>query len=417
MLFTCVTSYVYELMGRKWTIFLSFVSSAAIMVAFPYSSPDMGALLTLRCILGITMCAPMAHPLIPDYIKRNSRGKAIAVSGVGLVLGEVFSIGVLFNQTKTMTYYNAFLVAGAVVALLGIFLFLVIKDPNLKKIRGGGASKHSVYAEERRAMSQMDSRSFNRSRRSDPIGDRSLDFGTTSHQEMQMATKAEQSTLINASRKEQLPEIVETQTDQEVSQANDTASRAKEGEVDAKSIPDEFQFDNQPTNKKVGELNYMVWLEIKENPLLVVLMFGASITKLIGVLFSIYLLLWIQSFADIRARHGNQTQVITKQDGKTIYQNIMVISVLVSGFVFPFVGGICDRFSPKYVIPVSFVCRALTCAAFHFVEQPNGNHALFSCIAMIIATIVENISVDTIFAQNLSKETRAIFNGMYSFMG
>lgn len=49
----------------------------------------------------------------------------------------------------------------------------------------------------------------------------------------------------------------------------------------------------------------MVWLEIKENPLLVVLMFGASITKLIGVLFSIYLLLWIQSFSEIRAKNGH----------------------------------------------------------------------------------------------------------------
>lgn len=95
----------------------------------------------------------MAHPLIPDYIKRDSRGKAIAVCGIGLVLGEVFSIGVLFNQTKTMTYYNAFLVAGAVVALFGIFLFFVVKDPNMKKIRAGGMSKHSVYAGERMAMS------------------------------------------------------------------------------------------------------------------------------------------------------------------------------------------------------------------------------------------------------------------------
>ena len=95
----------------------------------------------------------------------------------------------------------------------------------------------------------------------------------------------------------------------------------------------------------------------------------------------------------------------------------MVISVLVSGFVFPFVGGICDRFSPKYVIPFAFIFRALTCGAFHFVERPNGYDALISCITMIIATIIENISVDTIFAQNLSKETRAIFNGMYSFCG
>jgi MFS family permease len=36
---------------------------------------------------------------------------------------------------------------------------------------------------------------------------------------------------------------------------------------------------------------------------------------------------------------------------------------------------------------------------------------------MIIATIIENISVDTLFAKNLPKETRAILNGCYSMAG
>lgn len=94
---------------------------------------------------------------------------------------------------------------------------------------------------------------------------------------------------------------METQTDQEVSHADPEERSPVE---DVKSIPQEFQFDNQPTNRKVSELNSLVWMEIKENPLLLVLMFGASITKLIAVLFSIYLLLWIQSFAEIRVNNG-----------------------------------------------------------------------------------------------------------------
>mmetsp|Transcript_8687 Transcript_8687/g.14736 ORF Transcript_8687/g.14736 Transcript_8687/m.14736 type:complete len:86 (-) Transcript_8687:36-293(-) len=36
---------------------------------------------------------------------------------------------------------------------------------------------------------------------------------------------------------------------------------------------------------------------------------------------------------------------------------------------------------------------------------------------MIIATITENISVDTLFLKNLPKETRALLNGIYSFSG
>lgn len=211
MLFTGVTSYVYELIGRRWTIFLSFLSSAGVMIAFPYSSPNMDYLLALRCLLGVTMCAPMAHPLIPDYIKRNSRGKAIAVNGVGFVLGEVFSIGVLFNMTKSMSYYNAFLVAGSVIAFFGFFLFLVIKDPSRKHMRGS-QSKHSAYAEGRMALSQGDARSLERSKKAEQDQDRQLEeqsFGATPLQEGQ--ANNEGVSLIKAQRaQEQLPAIVET---------------------------------------------------------------------------------------------------------------------------------------------------------------------------------------------------------------
>ena len=60
--------------------------------------------MALRCAIGITMSAPIAHPLIPDYVVRNCRGKAVALSGCGVVIGEVFSMGILFNFTKTMTF-------------------------------------------------------------------------------------------------------------------------------------------------------------------------------------------------------------------------------------------------------------------------------------------------------------------------
>ena len=36
---------------------------------------------------------------------------------------------------------------------------------------------------------------------------------------------------------------------------------------------------------------------------------------------------------------------------------------------------------------------------------------------MIIGTIIENISVDSIFNKNLPKETRGILGGLYSFSG
>lgn len=147
MFMTFVTSYVYELMGRRLTIFASFFATALVYIAIPYSSPNVHILLFLRILIGITMAAPIAHPLIPDYIKRSSRGKAVALSGVGLVLGEVFSIGILFNVTKSMDYFGAFKVAAAVIALFAFYFLFAIKDPDLNKLRSKQNSRHVELAQ------------------------------------------------------------------------------------------------------------------------------------------------------------------------------------------------------------------------------------------------------------------------------
>ena len=97
--------------------------------------------------------------------------------------------------------------------------------------------------------------------------------------------------------------------------------------------------------------------------------------------------------------------------------NIILISTLVSSVFFPFVGKICDAYSPKITIPLAFFFRCSTCMLFFTVEEPNSTKSYVTCTLMIIGTIVENISVDSIFSKNLPKETRAILNGAYSFFG
>ena len=62
----------------------------------------------------------------------------------------------------------------------------------------------------------------------------------------------------------------------------------------------------------------------------------------------------------------------SRQQGKTIYQDIMVMSVLVSAFVFPFVGKLCDSYSPKLMIPLAFLLRAFTTLMFYLVATPNS---------------------------------------------
>jgi len=147
-------------------------------------------------------------------------------------------------------------------------------------------------------------------------------------------------------------------------------------------------------------------------------MFGACVVRLMAVLFSIYLLLWIQSFAQSGAGTSGSQPVITRMEGKNIYMNIMIISVLISGVVFPVVGILCDHITPKIVIPFAFLFRAAFVGCFMFVAvKPFHTDTYVCCVMMVIGTIIENISTDTIFYQNLQRETRAILTGMYAFCG
>ena len=134
MVMTVISSYLYELLGRKITIFASFFTTAIVYFFIPYTAPDVDKLIILRCLIGVTMAAPLSHPLIPDYVRRSSRGKAVALQGIGLVIGEVLAMGVLFNLTKHLSYKEAFSIASGLILFFSIVLLCGVKDPDIKKL-------------------------------------------------------------------------------------------------------------------------------------------------------------------------------------------------------------------------------------------------------------------------------------------
>lgn len=50
-------------------------------------------------------------------------------------MGEVVSMGVLFNMTKTMDEHSAFAIVAVVIFAFSIYFLIFIKDPNLKKLQ------------------------------------------------------------------------------------------------------------------------------------------------------------------------------------------------------------------------------------------------------------------------------------------
>lgn len=97
--------------------------------------------------------------------------------------------------------------------------------------------------------------------------------------------------------------------------------------------------------------------------------------------------------------------------------NMMMYSVILSAFVLPLAGKLCDQYSASFTVPFAFVLRSISTVFFWTLNRPDTIAAYVVCVLMIISTIIENISIDSIFNKNLPKETRGVLTGVQSFVG
>ena len=273
MISTFFVSYLYELVGRKLTIFASFITTAALFVYLPYTAPDINKLIAARCAIGVTMSAPLANPLVPDYVKRSSRGRAVALNGIGFVIGEVFAMGVLFNLTKSMNYKDAFAITAGVIMVFSFFFLIAIKDPNMDNLRHG--PRHLELAEQRLLKSQN-------SRADGGAGGPHFNVDGKFHSKSQ----------VSRIQRAQKGEDGHVFSDNWVMLGNTSDYK-------------DYVFEQLTTWQKIVELTLIVNNEMAHNPILLLLMLGAAITRLLSVLFSTYLLLWIQTFAKPQPEFNN----------------------------------------------------------------------------------------------------------------
>ena len=136
LLATFFAGYLFDIVGRRFTLLISFLISAGLLFSVPYTAPNVYPwLLVVRILIGITTAAPLSNPLVADYIHKHAIGKAASMVAVGFVIGEVLSMGVLFTLTASMNPYNAFLTAACVVGLLSLPFLCLVKEPRLRKKR------------------------------------------------------------------------------------------------------------------------------------------------------------------------------------------------------------------------------------------------------------------------------------------
>ena len=207
---------------------------------------------------------------------------------------------------------------------------------------------------------------------------------------------------------------LEWKKSQIMSSSNNNDSKSKLLESNFKSS---VRFKEMTFWQKVQELTDSMNSQLKKKPILYIVILGASITKLLSVLFSTYLILWINRNIIIEGEESEEKALEQKNLAKDIYINIMVTSALICVIVLPIVGKLCDTIDPRKIMPLAFMARCLTTYLFWLLESPASFETFIVCVAMVVSTVTESVCCDAIFMKNLSKETRGILNGVYSFAG
>lgn len=121
--------YAFDILGRKITLFTSTLLSAIFMFFIPFAPAVYPWLYVIRMAIAATYAAPNASPLVADYVKKNSRGKATALYALGFVVGDLITFGVLFNITKNFEIVPGFGLVSTVVVILAFLFLIIVKEP------------------------------------------------------------------------------------------------------------------------------------------------------------------------------------------------------------------------------------------------------------------------------------------------
>ena len=155
-----------------------------------------------------------------------------------------------------------------------------------------------------------------------------------------------------------------------------------------------MQEEEEPRGlEKLKKILREMCTECKRDGKYIICFIGSGVIRLITVLFSNFLLLWITSFVDDGA--------ITEKESKGLYQKIILISTVASMFLAPLFGFISDKLPSTVLIPIAFTLRGLCGYAFMMLNDPTDILSAAICCLLIIFTLLEAISVEVLFFRGM----------------
>jgi hypothetical protein len=152
----------------------------------------------------------------------------------------------------------------------------------------------------------------------------------------------------------------------------------------------------------------MIWRkafeEIKNSTALKICLIGTLLVRNAGLIITVYFSVWVNSYVD--------ETTFTEMDAKTVVQNAHLMGTLLNLTAFYFVGKFVDRYPGFITIPISYFVRMFGVIAFLFVSSPHSIFLYFSYMLMVLGNMMENITIESLFAKNVHKDIRGTLNSV-----
>jgi len=330
MLSTFLAGFLYDIIGRRLTLYLAFATTSILLYFVPHMAPVVFPnLALLRIAISFFIVVPIANPLIPDYLPKESVGLGTALVGVGYMLGEVLSMGVLFNVTKDMTPNKAFLIVAIIGNVFALIFLFIVREPLLRK-REKDISREEAAEQHIRRLS-----------------------------------------TVNRQDISQIP----------------TGEHSEEPDQRAQPPDDEEGFTDEAFKTLTGFRKFIFLAKllskaVREKKVIPITWCISMVTKIYSILFSTFWLLFILSFI-------KTGQVTSTEQAETIYQYVMIVSVICGAIFIPFIGRLADSVNPQIMLPCACLFRLASCVGFYYINNPNSYYSYGISVTLIVGTLLE----------------------------
>lgn len=131
--FVLMCGLIYDLFGRMKTVAAMFIMGAVCTVLIPVVSPNVASFIFLRVLLQCTIVPILMNPFINDYVKVRNRGQAMGMQQMGLTVGNLLSIAVLYTVTQLIGPYFGFALMGGLQILWVSIIYFgkMIQEPQV----------------------------------------------------------------------------------------------------------------------------------------------------------------------------------------------------------------------------------------------------------------------------------------------